>query len=397
MIKTHTKTAKINNSNNRMSSASDISLAGSITQQLTSSSSLSSITSNNQKSSSSSNSTHTSNTTPKSSFRLSTASKLESDQILSSSSNYIIQAGGQVALAEAELDEIDDMMIETGSSSVPNIPIDDVEYMDNEMSSYSNTSASPQLQERTIQQPTENSTQVATDSKALSQSPVDPKSSHVLPSKINNIKMNLLNTNNNNANLCSSLFTSSTTTSNACSTVLLPEEKVSNEAKEYWATIDLYNNSKIAFNKRLKSVKLKREKINAEMSNRNQLKQTTCTRALDNPNHLSEQAEPCTCVKCSIVYHESLIKGIVSSSSTAPSAASVSVACSKCKLNNCKCCLASNSSSSSTNSDLSSNLDDKPRSKDFESTAKKSPGFKEEFDQFEEKLFNIKNELVIFD
>jgi hypothetical protein len=69
----------------------------------------------------------------------------------------------------------------------------------------------------------------------------------------------------------------------------------------------------------------------------------------------------CNCVKCSITYHESYIKGVYDDHM---------IYCKKCKLKlaNCKCCLRK----------LSTNCSNDP------------------ILQFEEKLLNIKNEMVIF-
>ena len=188
-------------------------------------------------------------------------------------------------------------------------------------------------------------------------------------------------------------------------TVLTAEERVSHEAKEYWATLDLYNNSKMAFNKRSKSVRLKREKLNSEwqsrFSNHTQTpqKQVATPRLLklDDTQTPQQKHDPetCKCVRCSIVYHETLIKSVSDMKTSI---------CRKCanKMIACKCCSSSASSISfSEDSSSSSIANDK---KEADNTTAKSdenidviPAKKaNEFNQFEEKLFNIKNELVSF-
>lgn len=157
-----------------------------------------------------------------------------------------------------------------------------------------------------------------------------------------------------------------TTSTNTITTVkktLAPDERISSEAKAYWATIDLYNNSKMAFNKRMKSVKLKREKLNIEIKQyeTNEPAATTSPPILTNvlkhkeDNFLDEE-ETCSCVKCSIVYHESLIKGTTDLNTQ-------SRPCNKCS-----------SSSSSSSASIQSPRQTK--------------------NTFDEKLFTIKNELV---
>lgn len=226
---------------------------------------------------------------------------------------------------------------------------------------------------------------------------------------------------------------------------------------------------KLAFNKRVRSVKAKREKLNAEMRQRQQQEQqedqveveeevaqqqngedlnhrvssesdqqqTPSTAAITKQSGEEEEANACTCVKCSIVYHEAKIKG------TTPSEIKCALTCTRCqqKLVNCKCCSASASStanqSGQTKSDrcctavntieattesecLSSTpvvnsvnsvnsasvCPNEPKTPPTQSTATSnmsqsvtgspSVAFKNELNQFESKLFNIKNELVSF-
>ncbi len=137
------------------------------------------------------------------------------------------------------------------------------------------------------------------------------------------------------------------------STILLPSEKVSDAAREYWATLDLYNNSKMAFNKRTKSVRLKREKLNKELLNTGKVNMTPVPQRLvfNSDQHLtgtqqqSHNPETCKCVKCSIVYHETIIKNVSGS------------------------CRSGNSNNNTTSTEIRKDL-------------------------FETKLFDIKNELV---
>lgn len=295
-----------NNNITSMNSASEISLAGSIMQQLTSSSQSSSL--------SLASSLTTSSTKHKS---LIMGTKLGSDQILSSTSNYLIQ-GGAAALAEAELDELDD-----------------VDYLD---------------------VTNENSRQlIANSTKTLTGGASD--------------KCNDLITNQTAHKLQS--FTSTTSNNNIQQTVILsPEEKVSNEAKEYWATIDLYNNSKMAFNKRLKSVKLKREKLNIELNQRNQTKEDTSL-SKSKEHHQLDSDTQCTCVKCSINYHESIIKQVNDTKT--------------CNKNQNEHDLAKQSTSSiNSNTTISNNNE----------IVLTELTKKQDVNQIEEKLFNIKNELV---
>lgn len=171
--------------------------------------------------------------------------------------------------------------------------------------------------------------------------------------------------------------------------VLLPTEKVSTEAREYWATLDLYNNSKMAFNKRTRSVRLKREKLNSEwlqMSGVNRdesnnpilgvAKQQipTSVKLMSQQRH---DPETCKCVKCSIVYHESLIRGVNDTKSAV---------CRKCgvKLVACTCCTSSSGSMGSSEEQVS--VEKIESGTTGQSNVKK--------DEFEKKLFDIKNELV---
>ena len=220
----------------------------------------------------------------------------------------------------------------------------------------------------------------------------------VLANKLSNFKANLLNSKSNG---------------NGSGKQLGMDEKISNEAKEYWATIDLYNNSKMAFNKRCKSVKVKRDKLNVELAKRKTKDLSRVEEKVE--EHVEngkqqQQEEPaeaqieiCSCVKCAIVYHEALIKGITDIHA---------IVCKKCnsKLISCKCCssnlssasLSAGNSSALTNLTTSSrnsveNLDSQSRMNGVD-VVKTKPAtttpFKEEFSQFDEKLFNIKSELV---
>ena len=118
----------------------------------------------------------------------------------------------------------------------------------------------------------------------------------VLANKLSNFKANLLNSKSNG---------------NGSGKQLGMDEKISNEAKEYWATIDLYNNSKMAFNKRCKSVKVKRDKLNVELAKRKTKDLSRVEEKVE--EHVEngkqqQQEEPaeaqieiCSCVKCAIV------------------------------------------------------------------------------------------------
>lgn len=190
---------------------------------------------------------------------------------------------------------------------------------------------------------------------------------------------------------------------NKTTTVLAPLEKVSDEAKKYWATLDLYNNSKVAFNKRSKSVRLKREKINSEWQARfqqNQIQQQTPQKQQQPPNfkYLEEtpvqkhDPETCKCVKCSIIYHETLIKSVSDMKSSI---------CRKCSIKSTGCkCATSSSSSMASFSDTVSNVSNAEATKKPTETPTIDNGTKHpkksEFNQFDEKLFNIKNELVTY-
>jgi hypothetical protein len=482
-----------NISNSNLSSSSEISLENSIMQQLTcssQSSQLSQVSSSlasasllllNTNTSNNNNKNHSNQIKQTNSYhRLSATCRMESDKILSSSSNYMIHGCGgsgggcSAALAEAELDELDDlcgeidqtydspiMHLNTNMATLASLN-DEVDFVDNETFSSCVTSTVAVNESKLI----------ASSSSALIGGAGQKCNDLMSSSKVNIIKQNLLN-----ASTSSSLGVTTTeaveaipTTSTA--TVLSPEEKVSNEAKEYWATIDLYNNSKMAFNKRLKSVKLKREKLNIELCQRKQqhLKKnlhdstlTNCsldtassmtttsscllskcnrdaTVALENNLSDTETAQQCMCVKCSILYHESLIKG---------RGGTVTKTCAKCNKisSQCKCCcqnlsckssceqtttslfdsavtatpkvstvsIGSNGTLLSNNSDLMSlkssssiisnssinntiNSESSLSSTNVTSTNTKqlSTPIKQELNQLDDKLFNIKNELVSF-
>lgn len=201
----------------------------------------------------------------------------------------------------------------------------------------------------------------------------------------------------------------------------------------------------MAFNKRVRSVKAKRDKLNAELkqrqqesSNNSEIDSTTTTNKSTNKEdektaivtnsgekeETNEESNACTCVKCSIVYHEAKIKG------TTTSEIKCALSCSRCqqKLVNCKCCktttttttcendiTTANHHSSSTalnmspvsstnhlNSgdsakvvNLSASSSSPNSSYSSSSSSSTSQSLKNEFVQFENKLFNIKNELVI--
>lgn len=121
---------------------------------------------------------------------------------------------------------------------------------------------------------------------------------------------------------------------------------------------------KLAFNKRVRSVKAKRDKLNAEMRQRNspQPESSPSEGALP-----VDDSSACTCVKCSIVYHEAKIKG------TTPDEIKCTLKYQQ-KLVNC----------SKTSSDTTAD----------ESLSPAPTPPKNDFAQFETKLFNIKNELV---
>ena len=189
---------------------------------------------------------------------------------------------------------------------------------------------------------------------------------------------------------------------NSSAVVLSPLEKISNEAREYWATLDLYNNSKMAFNKRSKSVKLKREKLNTEWQKRLQVQAVAGEDKAPRPLHeTAADSEQCKCVKCSISYHESLIQK--------------EAVCKRCnsKLLACKCCSSSSHSmgggSDAANTSLclkkvitSSSFGHKTLKAPSQTSTNETysdntaPIPKNEFTKFEEKLFDIKHELVSF-
>ncbi|RNA41380.1 hypothetical protein BpHYR1_011939 [Brachionus plicatilis] len=158
------------------------------------------------------------------------------------------------------------------------------------------------------------------------------------------------------------------------------EECLANEAKEYWATIDFYNNSKIAFNKRLKSVKSKRDKLNLEMKER-QSGQLNGHRVTPDGADAS-QTDLCNCVKCSIIIHEALIQGLQNVHE---------ILCKKChsKLNSCKCILSRESCISQEKINLECNGDKSSSPSHLKNSLNKT-----ELNHFEDKLFNIKNELA---
>jgi hypothetical protein len=199
----------------------------------------------------------------------------------------------------------------------------------------------------------------------------------------------------------------------------------------------------MAFNKRVRSVKAKRDKLNAELKQRQQeSSNNTDTDSTTNKStnkedektaivansgekeEANEETNACTCVKCSIVYHEAKIKG------TTTSEIKCALSCSRCqqKLVNCKCCkttttttcendiTTANHHSSSTALNMSpvssssnhlnsggdsakvvnlSASSSSPNSSYSSSSSSTSQSLKNEFVQFENKLFNIKNELVI--
>ena len=106
--------------------------------------------------------------------------------------------------------------------------------------------------------------------------------------------------------------------------------------------------------------------------------------------------ETCKCVKCSIVYHESIIRSVNDMRS---------IVCRKCsaKMVACKCCTESTGSISGVSSTSSTSVtgDEKQMTKTADNKTQNDrikvlnslePIKK---DEFESKLFNIKNELVI--
>lgn len=144
------------------------------------------------------------------------------------------------------------------------------------------------------------------------------------------------------------------------------DDNLTIEAKEYWATIDFYNNSKIAFNKRVKSVKLKREKINNEINEQNERQVNEQKLMRNRHNESFSNQDLCNCVKCSIIIHEALIQGLQNVQE---------ILCKKChsKLDTCKC--SQNRIKKETNG-INKKL------------------WTKESNNFEQKLLNIKNELV---
>ena len=90
----------------------------------------------------------------------------------------------------------------------------------------------------------------------------------------------------------------------------------------------------------------------------------------------------CSCVKCSILYHEALIKGITDINA---------ILCNKCnnKLVACKCCSSlNNACANSIPSPVQQQiLENKTKEDDINASLPKSPNL-------EEKLFSIKHELV---
>lgn len=231
-------------------------------------------------------------------------------------------------------------------------------------------------------------------------------SSDNLHKKINDIKQSLIASGSTSMPMVvNKTSVQSESDSNKATTVLAPSEKVSDEAKKYWATLDLYNNSKVAFNKRSKSVRLKREKLNSEWQARFQLNQTQHQtpqkqqQPAPNFKYLEEtpvqkhDPQTCKCVKCSIIYHETLIKSVSDMKTSM---------CRKCsiKLTACKC--ATSSSSSMASFSDSASIVSNPTETTKKPTSPETPIIdninrhpkKSEFNQFDEKLFNIKNELV---
>ena len=310
------------------------------------------------------------------------------------------------ALAEAELFTDEDNLTTTITNG---LDLNDVEYVDNE--SNDNQMGLLKAINRQSCPLSPNSLSKLTGAQPPSPFKTE-KCNEQIAKKINNLKMNYLSS--QSTNLATTVTKSSNL--NCESRILSPEERLSNEAREYWATIDLYNNSKMAFNKRCKSVKQKRDKLNAELQKRHQDQiqqqqrlsievnniETTMvlseepfspSKTNDQSQAQHNQQELCTCVKCSIVYHEALIKGITDIQA---------IVCKKCKnkLINCKCCSSYMSTNGNGNGCLSptpsSNSTGNNRfsmsSLSTEQNVRQS--IKDEFVQFEDKLFNIKNELV---
>ena len=384
--------------------------------------------------------------------------KVESSNLHGASEINIIGGGlttspslvGTAALAEAELYDED-----IDNNALGGINLNDVEFVDNETSCESplldidnNDASSTESLKPTgsINNQSSNSVNLLKQTtSSLLNGPLSPSSIHranlpnnqppspfkttstdkcneQITKKINNLKMSLLNNSNANTNNSSKFNFNNETGGNS---ILSPEERVSHEAKEYWATIDLYNNSKLAFNKRCKSVKQKRDKLNAELFKRQeqhhqqQQKSLTVDVCNDNNNtvilddnqqlpmspsnikvNTIEPHELCTCVKCSIVYHEALIKGITDIHA---------IVCKKCKnkLVHCKCCssyqtsplLGNCNSNGFTLSPSLSTSSSNTSSNRFSVSSISTENIgrttsKDEFVQFEDKLFNIKNELV---
>ncbi|CAF0894003.1 unnamed protein product [Brachionus calyciflorus] len=194
---------------------------------------------------------------------------------------------------------------------------------------------------------------------------------------LNNLKQIFLQTNSNNP-----------IESISIGSKLNADEKLSQETKKYWATIDFYNNSKLAFSKRLKSVKSKRDKLDREMRNKN-LKKENVTNVVKSP--IDEKLEEmCTCVKCAIVIHEAHIRGCHNIHE---------ILCTKChtQIDLCKCCIRNENNKGIISVDVNLTETGKLES-DLHSPKTNNCSdniiVKNGFSQFEEKLFNIKNELV---
>lgn len=303
-------------------------------------------------------------------------------------------------LAEAEFIDDDE------DEDTQNLTADDAEFVDNETETSLNESVNV-LEIEEIDKKNNNSEQrrrKVWNSLQQNDASAATDSESNFNKKINDIKQSLITIGSPSLNLESVNKKS----------ILLPLEKVSNEAREYWATLDLYNNSKVAFNKRSKSVQLKREKLNNELESRLQVStpQKQYIKKLDR-NHLEEpQATPqqkhdpetCKCVRCTIDYHESIIKSVSDMKSTM---------CRKCssKIMSCKCsCSSSSSMSFSEASSVGSSIEESKKTSDNvdKNESKKSNKInikedkdcpvkepkKQELNRFEEKLFNIKNELV---
>lgn len=155
-----------------------------------------------------------------------------------------------------------------------------------------------------------------------------------------------------------------------------------NETKEYWATIDFYNNSKIAFNKRLKSVKLKREKLNFELNERKTRSFEKHKLVTNNINEPYADQDLCNCVKCTIIIHEALIQGLQNVHE---------MLCKRChsKLKICRC----NPSNENFNTKENTSSDNDYK-KTLMNSDQKNISSSGDVSNFEEKLLNIKNELV---